>query len=666
MATSEKGAPRRFDRRTALALAAATPLSQLHGNAAAAEGIALQDVTGDLQPVPEATIYVAREILTMDPGLPSATAVAVVGSRIAAVGTLQELKALAGDQPFRVDTTFQYKVLVPGFVEQHVHPVLSALTMIAEVIAIEDWETAGGFSSAVRDPDTYRRRLVEALAAQGDRDKVFLTWGYHHYFHGKDMSRALLDGLAPDMPVIVWHRSCHEFFLNSEVMRAFGVDDAFFDSFTPSQRAQSDFERGHFYEQGALKLLERLAPAVASPERLRQGLMWSRDYYLRQGVTTACEPGGFYSKKLQDAINDAYSDDSTPFNHYFIPDGKSFAALHRDDPAAMIATTRSTLDWGSGRTRYLPQQIKLLTDGAIYSQLMMMKEGYTDGHEGEWIMDPDVFTYAFQTYWDAGYQIHVHNNGDEGMEILLANIERAQRRNPRFDHRTTIVHFGFADPEQVARAGRLGAIVAANPYYVTALAGRYAEVGIGPERAARMVPLGDANAAGMPICFHSDMPMAPAKPLQLMWSAVNRFTAEGPVAGPEQRVGVELALRAMTIEAAYSIRLENEIGSITPGKRADLTVLAESPYAVAPEALKDIAVWGTVLEGRVQQAPPTPQRRADGAPRGAVGSQPVLAAATMHACGEAHAFCSHPGPGAALTCACRSPIVAIVDAMLRA
>jgi hypothetical protein len=133
------------------------------------------------------------------------------------------------------------------------------------------------------------------------------------------------------------------------------------------------------------------------------------------------------------------------------------------------------------------------------------------------------------------------------------------------------------------------------------MAGFYSKVGIGPERAPNMVPLGDVMGnGGMSISLHSDMPMAPAKPLQLMWSAVNRVTAEGQVAGPQHRVDVETALKAITINAAYSIRLENEIGSIEPGKLANFTVLEQSPFDVDPMRLKDIKVWGTVLEGRVQ------------------------------------------------------------------
>jgi predicted amidohydrolase YtcJ len=222
-------------------------------------------------------------------------------------------------------------------------------------------------------------------------------------------------------------------------------------------------------------------------------------------------------------------------------------------------------------------------------------------------MDPPQFAEAFQSYWDAGYQIHIHNNGDAGLDVLLDNLEQAMARHPRQDHRTVLVHFGFATPEQVARWAKLGGIVSANPYYVTALAGRYAKLGIGPERAANMVPMGDVVKHGLSFSFHSDMPMAPAKPLQLVWAGVNRTTAEGQVAGSAHRVTVDQALKAITRDAAYSIRMENRVGSIEVGKDANLTVLTQSPYAVPPAAIKDIPVWGTMLEGRVQPVPAGPK-----------------------------------------------------------
>jgi len=114
-----------------------------------------------------------------------------------------------------------------------------------------------------------------------------------------------------------------------------------------------------------------------------------------------------------------------------------------------------------------------------------------------------------------------------------------------------------------------------------------------------MVRLGDLSRARVRWSLHSDMPMAPADPLFLMWCAVNRITGSGRVAGPDQTVSAEEALRGVTIEAAYSLKMEDEIGSIVPGKRANLTVLDENPLSVDPTAIRDIKVHGTVMEGKV-------------------------------------------------------------------
>ena len=610
-------------RARALFTLAAAALSALGSAGATAQTSSMQDFAGSLAQPGPAVIYTAREFITMNPKQPRAEAVAVKDGKFLAVGTRAEVEAAAGPGA-RLDPSFEDKVVIAGFIEQHVHPVLAALTMNTRVISIEDWDAVDGFSPAVRDEKTYQARLRAAIAAHKDHSRPLITWGYHHYFHGA-MNRAMLDKLAPGFPVIVWHRSAHEFFLNSAALRLMKIDEALVKSFGKSAQEQLDLAKGHFFEQGGMAILPNITPHLASAEQFRNGLEFTKRYYHRHGITLACEPGGFLSKPLQDAINAVYSDDATPFNHCFIGDGKSFHAIQPNDPARLLAETRKVENWGKGRTWYLPNQVKLFTDGAIYSQLMQMKDGYTDGHHGAWITDPPAFDFMFQTYWDAGYQIHVHNNGDAGMEVLLGALDKAMQRAPRQDHRTVLVHFGFATPEQVRRWIELGGIVSANPYYVTALAGRYAKLGIGPERAANMVPLGDVVTSAGSLSFHSDMPMAPAKPMQLVWAAVNRVTAEGPVAGPRHKVSLDVALKAITIDAAYSIRMEKKLGSIEVGKDANLTVLERSPHAVAPERLKDIAVWGTMLEGRVQPVPRQMPKAAQRSAQAAQVSQPVAA-----------------------------------------
>jgi len=118
-------------------------------------------------------------------------------------------------------------------------------------------------------------------------------------------------------------------------------------------------------------------------------------------------------------------------------------------------------------------------------------------------------------------------------------------------------------------------------------------------RADAMVRANSVVRHNIPLSYHSDLPMGPSDPLYLAWAGVNRITPSGRVAGPEQRITVDQALRAITIEAAYSWRKEDQIGSIAPGKIANFTILDDDPYSVPPMKLKDVPIWGTVFEGRV-------------------------------------------------------------------
>ena len=336
---------------------------------------------------------------------------------------------------------------------------------------------------------------------------------------------------------------------------------------------------------------------MASPRRVQAGLQFVEKYFHSNGITLGSEPGGLLSKPLQDAQNAVLGDAETPFRFYFIVDGKSIATAYPDDQVA--TASEQLLSWGQGMTAFLPRQVKLFADGAIYSQAMQLREAYADGHAGEWMMDRAVFERAFRLYWDAGYQVHVHVNGDQGLDMVLDQLEANLERNLREDHRTVIVHFAISQPDQVERIKRLGAIVSANPYYPVALADNYRENGLDPERADTMVRLGDVERAGISYSFHSDMPMAPAQPLSLMSFAVNRITNDGNLRAAEQRVSRVGALKAVTLNAAYSLQLENEVGSIESGKLANFTILSDNPVTCDASKIRDIEVWGTVQEGRV-------------------------------------------------------------------
>ncbi|WP_305985149.1 amidohydrolase [Roseibium sp. MMSF_3544] len=585
-------------RRTALALMAGTSAAAIASASFANGAFTLQDFASQIEALPEITVYVARRVITMEGNEPDIDAVAVVGDRILAAGPRDTIVDRIAEQPFRIDETFADKVIIAGLIDQHVHPFLAALTLTAEIIAIEDWNLPTGLTPAARSPEEYRDRLESAEAAIEDPDAPLLTWGYHHFFHG-EVRRQQLDEISTARPIIILHRSAHELILNTSALDLLGIDRAFVDALEGLAAEQSNFDDGHFFEAGMFALLPTVAPVLSTPERLIAGLKLTREYMHRAGVTVGCEPGGVLSRQLQNATNSVFSGPDVPTRTYFIGDGKSLFELYFDD-GTMIEETEALLDWGEGKTSFLPQQVKLFADGAIYSLLMQVSEPYTsEEFHGEWIMEPDTFNAAFDAYWDEGYQIHIHQTGDLAVDMILDAIERNMRRMPRPDHRTTLVHFGYSREDQADRIAELGCIVSGNPYYVTALSDRYGDIGLGPERADNIVPLGPIKENGTPISFHSDVPMAPGEPLFLVWAAVNRTTVSGRVAGPEHRLSVEDALRAVTIDAAHSIRLEDEIGSIAPGKFANFTVLEEDPFEVDPDAIKDIGIWGTVLEGDV-------------------------------------------------------------------
>jgi len=541
-------------------------------------------------------IYPAREIVTLDPARPSAQAVAVRDDRIVGVGTVDELKQAAGQESYYVDATFANQVIVPGFIAQHDHPMLAALTMTSEIIAIEDWVLPQGTSKAAKDHDDYLRRVAEASARLADPNEVLVTWGYHQYFHGP-LDKRELDAVSTTRPIIVWHRSAHEFYLNTAAEKKYGVDRRWFDKLSASQKKQSDYDNAHYWEQGAFAVMPLIASAIATPERLQAGLRFVEDYYHANGVTLGCEPGGILSKPVQDAQNAVMSSASNPLRWYYIVDGKSITGAFPDEKVA--AESEKLLAWGSGMTAYLPKQVKLFADGAIFSQAMQLRDGYTDGHAGAWMMDPEFFARTFRVYWDLGYQLHVHVNGDAGVDMVLEQLEANLKRNPRADHRSVIIHFAVSSPDQVARIKQLGAIVSGNPYYPVALADNYRSNGLDPARADPMVRMGDVERAGISYSFHSDMPMAPGQPLYLMWAGVNRVTNDGNVRAPEQRVSRLGALKAVTLDAAYSLRLDHDVGSIVPGKLANFTILGDNPVTIDPMQIRNIKVWGTVQEGRV-------------------------------------------------------------------
>lgn len=199
-------------------------------------------------------------------------------------------------------------------------------------------------------------------------------------------------------------------------------------------------------------------------------------------------------------------------------------------------------------------------------------------------------------------QIHSHANGDETVDMTLDVLERLQLAHPRFDHRFTIEHYCILTPDQARRLKALGGFASVNNYLVHYRSLLHAEQGFGPDRAEATARLASLEREGMVFALHSDfsLVLTPIHPLMAAWIAVRRIALDGEtVVAPGERIGRERALRAITIDAAHVLGRDREIGSIEVGKRADFTILAEDPFTVDINRLKDIAIWGTVLGGEV-------------------------------------------------------------------
>ncbi len=542
----------------------------------------------------ELVVYTARRIITMEPGLPTATAVAVHGDRIVAVGDLESMEPWLRAFPHRIDDRFVDRVMLPGFVEPHVHPFLGAVLLTFEVAAAEEWDLVDRVAPAVPDAAAYRERLVELVAAHTNPSEPLVVWGFLPFVHG-ELTRRELDEISPDAALFVIHRSFHAINANSRGLDSLHLTDA---AVAEHDAHHVDLDRGSFIELGIGLVLAGLGPAVNGAEKLGRGLQLFRNLCHRGGVTTAIDAlaGGVAGIIPEWVLAHEYLDaDDVPFRTLFVAPPKLWRRRYGDDTTAVLQGLVE--HGGTRRLKWLPA-IKALADGAFISQAMHLSPpGYIDGHGGQWMQEPGELFDEMLDYWKAGWGLHVHVNGDVGLDAVLDVLERYQRECPQPDPRFVLHHLGISREDQIRRAAALGASASTNGYYLRYFGDIWAEQGIGPERADQMTRHGSLARHHVSISMHCDLPMAPIRPLLAVATAVTRQTAAGTVRGPGQAIDVDTALRAITIEPAWQYRLDHEIGSISVGKKADFTILDADPYDVDPETIGDITVIATIFEG---------------------------------------------------------------------
>lgn len=543
------------------------------------------------------TVFTAKKIVTMDPTRPAATAVAVRDGQILGVGSLQDLAPWLEGNKYTVDRQFTDKVLTPGFIDPHMHPILGAIAFETSWITPEPWSVMGQKTPATMGEAPYRSALKAAFAARDKSAPVFLTWGYSEDTHGP-LSGQLLDDISKDVPILVFQRSMHEAYINSAMLKLLesrGLDPNRFKS-----DPQIDWKTNHFWEDGFFSaVVPHLASILLDPATVDRGYLKTRDYLNYNGITTVADMStGNINWDLEiGALKRTFDTPDSPVRVMLTPDVVKMAVALNSPETAMKKIGQLKVQ----NTRHLifNNAIKLFADGAMFSQAMQLNPpGYIDGHAGQWITQPATFRKFARSYWDAGYQIHVHTNGDGGAKLVLDTLQELENEKPRVDHRFTIEHYGVADDAVSQRIAELGALVSGNPFYLYDLGDKYAIHGLGADRAARIAPLGGLVKRHVPVALHSDFPMAPAEPLFLAWTAATRETMSGKVFSPEERLTLDQAIRAVTIDAAYMLHMEARLGSIQAGKLADFAVLDKDPYEVGVEGLRDIEVWGTVFEGK--------------------------------------------------------------------
>ena len=539
-------------------------------------------------------VFTAKKIITMNDAWPTGTAVAVRDGVILEVGTIETLQPWLSQHEHRFNDTFKDQIIMPGFIDPHLHPVMAAVLLPMQFITALEWKFPWETVPATTTPDGFKQKLQhyhEVLPSA----EPFFSWGYHKHWHG-EMGRPLLDEIFGDRPAVIWQRSFHEVYLNTAMLNLLGIEED-----KVRDRHQIDYNNGHFYENGLSYAIGKLNAFIMSPEWINHGLTRLKQLAHFGGHTTL---GDMAVGLFDDLIKEwetgraIMGGSDAPFRVLGVAHINRIRA-EQGDHIKGVAFAKTLPELNTANYRFT-NKIKMFTDGAFFSQLAMLQApGYIDDHLGEWLMVPEDFEAAARVYWNEGFEIHVHCTGDLGLELALDTLEKLQWERPRFNHGFTIEHFGFSTPEQVQRIKTLGANVSANVYYLHELSAAYSNVGIGIERAHQMARVGACEQADILTAFHSDFPMAPAMPLHSAWVAITRENCDGDVVAPELCMSLDRALRSITIDAAAILGLQNETGSIRAGKKADFAVLDKDPYEVGAGGLRDITILATVFEGRV-------------------------------------------------------------------
>lgn len=546
-------------------------------------------------------IFSAKKIITMNRSHPFATHVAVRDGRILAVGTLDEVN---GWGEATVDNTFADKTLMPGFVEGHAHLLEGSMWDHVYVGYFDRCDPDGKVWLGLKSIDDVVARLAVAERELEDPLRPLLAWGFDPIFFGDGprMSAQDLDRVSVQRPVVVQHMSGHLLNVNHATLAKVGIDRHTEIDGVPKD--ENGDPSGELQEFAAMfPVLHLLSETVGFSLGENKNAAWNfANIARRVGITTSTDLANALSESGVANLRAATGDPAFPIR--LVPAFAPLLFKGQEGPAHLKAVCEHNTD----KLRF--GLVKLVLDGSIQGFTARLRWPHyyknpgntgTSGN-GLWLLPPSEVASQIASYHREGFQVHMHTNGDEASEVAIEAVSQVLATHPRQGHRHTLQHAQLIDAAMFGRMRELGmcANFFSNHLYYWGDA-HYAKT-LGPERAQRMNAAATALRCGVPFGMHSDAPVTPLGPLFTAWCAVNRRTLSGRVLGEEECITVADALHAITLGTAWTLKMDQEIGSIECGKFADFAVLEDDPLAVSPEHLKDVRVWGTVIGGHVMPA----------------------------------------------------------------
>jgi len=531
------------------------------------------------------TVYTGGPVFTMNATNEIVEAVAVKSGKILAVGTKKDVLAIAGEGANVVD--LKGKALLPGFIDGHSHFPKGAEEALTTVKLGSP--PMGNITCIADLQEALRKRAAETPEGQRITGTRYNDMALKEKRHP---TGAELDAVSTKHPILISHISGHAAVANSLAMKMANVTPA-----TTVKGGAFIVENGKLTGKidgiPAKRIIEAAIPAKKA--NFAECIKYDSNEYASAGVTTANNGGSpFVDKELI-----AASEDNTLKIRVVVwPRGMDVARIdsYGDKRSGDVLDKKGKVILGAAKlfADGSPQGYTAFFSKPYYKQLTGRPADYR-GYS--YFKSPEERFRRVKELHDAGWQIATHTNGDQAIQDMIDAYGAAMKANPRYDARHIMNHCQFNRPDQVKQIADLGLIPS---YFVTHTffwGDVHRHYVAGPEMAAHISPLRAALNEGIQFALHNDTPVTPISPLMDVYSAVNRVTSSGYLLGADQRICTMDALRAVTINAARMYFLEDKVGSLEPGKLADIVILEQNPLDVNPQAIKDIKVCETIVGG---------------------------------------------------------------------